>query len=79
VVAFQELDAARTAIAALILSDAAANATATYSSLNSTHLAAFERFAAASAAEPSAEPQWNFWNSVYFSLSIATTIGGVVA
>lgn len=82
---FKELEGARAEIAALILSgrvvaNAATAANATYAMLDATQLASLERFAAATAAAPRAEPLWDFWHSVYFSLSIATTIGyGVIA
>ena len=37
-----------------------------------------ERYVAASAAAPGSK-QWDYWHSVYFSLTVATTIGyGVV-
>ena len=83
--AFQELDDARAGVAALVLesssaatnrSNANANADAiAWANLNATQLQILERYAAAVVAEPSANARWKYWESVYFSLSVATTIG----
>ena len=79
-IAFREIDEARAGVAALVLSSSTTdansnNATAAWADLNATQLAIIERYAAAVTATPPTRAHWDFWSSVYYSLSVATTIG----
>jgi hypothetical protein len=67
VLAFKELEDAKTAVASALLG-------VSYDSLSAAQVAALGRYATAVNAEPG-DTKWGFWGSVYFSITVATTIG----